>query len=172
MNSRRATSFSVAVIRVVAVVAVLAVVGCAAKQKPAPRPRAQPRGLALFVDAPIVTTSSGATCAPDVAEGIAPRFRSAAATAFTEVGFRVADAASAAAFVAEVGVEVDYCSEAGIVSGTTALTLKQKDAGSVWRGQATGDQARGETAASTLRELVDQMLYDPGVIETIQQARR
>jgi hypothetical protein len=168
MQPRRASSFPAFVCCLLLVVGG----GCAAKQKPPPRPRAQPRGLALFVQEPAVKTASGAACAPAVTEEVGPRFRSAATTAFTEAGFRVADSADGAAFVVVLGVEIDYCSDAGIVSGTTALTLKGSGAGNVWRGQATGDQARGETAASTLRELVEQMLYDPGVIQTTEQARR
>jgi hypothetical protein len=156
----------------VAIVVAAIVGGCAAPQKPAPRPRAQPRGLALYVAEPTVTTTTGTACATTVTEGIGPRFRSAATTALTEAGFRVADAADGAAFVAHVALDVDYCSDAGIVSGTTALTLKQKGTTSVWRGQATGDQARGETATSTVRELVEKMLFDPQVIDATEAARR
>jgi hypothetical protein len=156
-----------------ALLAVVAVslAGCAEKQKASPRPRAEPGGAGLFVAEPVLKTASGVECAAAVTDGIAPRFRSAAKTALTEVGFRMADAAESAAFVTELSLEVDYCSEAGIVSGTTALVLGRKDNPGLWRGQATGDQARGETALSTVRELVEQMLYDPDVVEAAAAAR-
>ncbi len=148
------------------------VVGCATpKAAPVARARAAPDGLGVVVGEPTVRLVSGTSCDASVTEGAAARFRSAAVSALTGAGFSVVTDETQQAFAAELDLEITYCSNAGIVSGSTALELKKKAGGSVWRGQAVGDQARGETAASTMSELVETMLFDPRVIKATKDAR-
>ncbi|HEY1100429.1 MAG TPA: hypothetical protein VGF99_15930 [Myxococcota bacterium] len=145
---------------------------CAEKQAvPTARAKADPAGLGVVIVEPTVRVTSGTSCAPSVTDGAAARFKSAATAALSTAGFTIVTDEKDQAFAAALDLEVDYCSDAGIVSGTTALELKRKSGGGVWRGQAVGDQARGETAASTLNELVETMLFDPRVIKATKEAR-
>ena len=102
-----------------------------------------------------------------------PRHQSvpvAAQTALTQVGFRGTEEADAP-YTAILALEGNYCSDAGIVSGTTALDLqKQKHSASVsiWHGEAKGDQARAETATSTLDELMNKLIYAPAVVNALK----
>lgn len=179
-STTRAPGFAAVVARGVArgvvgffaVASLAAGVGCAEKQKPLPPPKADPAGLGVVVGAPAVTLVAGTSCADTVTQGVGERFAAATTSALTGAGFSVVAADADNAFSADLALEIDYCSDAGIVSGTTALTLNRKGGGSVWRGQATGDQARGETAKSTLAELVETMLYDPRVIKATETARQ
>jgi hypothetical protein len=152
--------------------AFLVLVACSTPPKPVPVAKASPAGLGLHVADPGVRVVTGATCGEEATRGTAERFKSAATSALARAGFTIATAEADAAFVAALDLEIDYCSEAGIVSGTTALELKHRGGATVWRGQAVGDQARGETAASTLSELVEGMLYDPRVIKATDDARK
>ena len=152
--------------------ALLVLVACSTPPKPVPVAKASPAGLGLLVAEPGVRVVTGATCGEEATRGTAERFKSAATSALARAGFSIATTEADAAFVAALDLEIDYCSEAGIVSGTTALELKRKGGAAVWRGQAVGDQARGETAASTLSELVEGMLYDPRVIKATDDARK
>jgi hypothetical protein len=157
--------------------------GCAEKQK-VTRPVANVRGIGLSISEPTVRLASGTSCADDAQTGVEDRFRAAARSALSQAGFAVTDD-PAAAMAAALEIEIDYCSAAGIVSGTTALELRRvappaagaapdapRVTSTVWRGQTKGDQAKGETASSTLLELVEVMLYDPGVIAATETARR
>ena len=148
------------------------VVGCASTPDAPIKPRAKPAGAGLALGDPKVSVAPGTTCSPDLALGIASRFKSAASGALSKAGFHVVDetAGGAAPYGAGLEIEVSYCSDAGIVSGSTALELK-KGGASVWRSQATGDQARPETAASTMAELVDNMLDDPSVATMFAAAK-
>jgi hypothetical protein len=161
----------------------LLALGCAEKQKVV-RPKANPQGIGIAVVEPTVRLASGTSCPETAKDGVADRFRSAARSALSRAGFEVTEE-SAAAMAAGLEIEIDYCSAAGIVSGTTALELRRitppsNDAApdaprvqaTIWRGQAQGDQARGETANSTLVELVETMLFDPNVIAATEGVRR
>ena len=137
--------------------------------KPEPPPRAKPAGVGVRVPMPQVKLAEGTTCTPEAITGVDARFLSAAQTALTQTGFRVTEEADAP-YTAVLALEVNYCSDAGIVSGTTALDLqKQKHAASVsvWHGEAKGDQARAETASSTLDELMNKLLYAPAVVKAL-----
>jgi hypothetical protein len=131
-----------------------------------PPPRAKPAGAGVVVAAPTVRVASGQPCPADASTAIALRFASAASGALGNAGFKVVPEGTAAPYAAGLDIEVSYCSEAGIISGTTALELK-KDGAPIWRSQASGDQANGDTAASTLNELIDKMLGDPAVIAAV-----
>ncbi len=155
-----------------AIFAVSVALGCAEKQVVPVVPKASPQGLGVMVSEPTVRLAAGTTCGETATTGAADRFKSAATGALTKAGFSVVTTEAEQAFAAALDLEIDYCSDAGIVSGTTSLELKRKTGASVWRGQAVGDQARGETAASTMAELVDAMLYDPRVIKATEDARR
>ena len=155
-----------------AITVATALCGCAEKQKPVPRAKASPAGLGVVVAIPTVRVAAGTTCADTVTQGAAERFRAAAVGALTSAGFSVVTDPAEQAFTAALDLEVDYCSDAGIVSGTTALVFQRKTGASVWRGNAVGDQARGETASSTMNELIETMLYDARVIQATQDARR
>jgi hypothetical protein len=150
----------------------VAPVACRTPPPPAAPAKASPAGLGVVVADPGVRVVSGTACGEDATRGTAERFKSAATSALARAGFTVAPTEADAAFVAALDLEIDYCSDAGIVSGTTALELKRKGGAAVWRGQAVGDQARGETAASTMSELVEGMLSDPRVIKATEDARK
>lgn len=152
--------------------AVVSLIACRTPPPPAAPAKASPVGLGVVVVDPGVRVVGGTTCGEDATRGTADRFKSAATSALARAGFTIATAEADAAFVAALDLEIDYCSDAGIVSGTTALELKRKGGAAVWRGQAVGDQARGETAASTMNELVEGMLYDPKVIKATEDARK
>ncbi len=141
------------------------VIACPAAEVKPTRAKASAKGAGVAVADPTVRIAAGTTCPEGTAESVGPRMKSATAGALTSGGFKVVDGAEAekAPYTTGLDIEITYCSEAGIVSGTSALELK-RGGGSVWRQQATGDLARGETAASTLNELVEIMLYDPAVI--------
>jgi hypothetical protein len=156
----------------IALAVTAAVSGCAEKQKPLPPAKASPEGLGVVVAVPTVRVAAGTTCADTVTQGAAERFKAAAVGALTRAGFSVVTDPAEQAFTAALDLEVDYCSDAGIVSGTTAMELQRKTGASVWRGQAVGDQARGETASSTMNELIETMLYDARVIKATQDARK
>ena len=145
---------------------------CAEQQKVVAAPqRAQPDGLGVMLAEPTVHVAAGTSCGETVTQGAAERFKAATAGALTNAGFSVVTDEKEQAFTAQLDLEIDYCSAAGIVSGTTGLELKKKAGASIWRGQAVGDQARGETAASTISELVDKMLFDARVIKATKDAR-
>lgn len=148
--------------------ALTSTLACETARPPPMRAKAQPKGVGVVVIDPVVKVAGGTTCPDGVTDGIGDRFKSATSGALTNGGFRVVDDAvdSKAPYRAAIEVAVEYCSDAGIISGTSVLELKQGGA-SVWRASATGDQARGETAASTLGELVERMLYDPAVIAAL-----
>jgi len=146
-------------------------VGCAEKQKPQARPKATPAGFGVLVTDPIVRVAAGTTCPEGVAAGVGERFKSSATGALTNAGFAIVSAPGSEAFTANLELEVNYCSDAGIVSGSTAFDLKRASGASVWRGQATGDQARAETADSTIAELFETMLFDERVIEATKGSR-
>jgi hypothetical protein len=152
--------------------AVVSLAACRTPPPPAAPAKASPAGLGVMVADPGVRVIAGTTCGEEATRGTADRFKSAATSALARAGFTIATAEADAAFVAALDLEIDYCSDAGIVSGTTALELKRKGGAAVWRGQAVGDQARGETAASTMSELVEGMLYDPKVIKATDDARK
>lgn len=144
------------------------VIACPAAEVKPTRERASPKGAGVAVGDPTVRVAAGTTCPEGTAESVGPRMKAATSGALTNGGFKVVDGADAAnaPYNTALDIEITYCSEAGIVSGTSALELK-RGGGSVWRQQATGDLARGETAASTLNELVEIMLYDPAVIAAL-----
>lgn len=152
------------------VAAAIALSACATPApKPEPPPRAKPAGTGVRVPLPVVTLAEGTTCTPESIAGVDARFLTAAQTALTQVGFRVTEETDAP-YTAILALEVNYCSDAGIVSGTTALDLqKQKKAASVsiWHGEAKGDQARAETATSTLDELMNKLIYAPAVVNAL-----
>ena len=141
------------------------VIACPAAEVKPTRAKASPKGAGVAVVDPTVRVAAGTTCPEGTAESVGPRMKAATSGALTNGGFKVVDGADAekAPYSTALDIEITYCSEAGIVSGTSALELR-RSGGSVWRHQATGDLARGETAASTLNELVEVMLYDPAVI--------
>jgi hypothetical protein len=149
--------------------AVSAVCSCA-EDKAYVRPVARPNGMGVQVAPPGVSIAAGTTCAPNVVDGIADRFQSAAQDALTNVGFAVVSH-EGTPLHAKLTLIVDYCSEAGIVSGSTSLSLEKSGQGTVWSGQTTGDQARAETANSTLQELVGRMVLDERVIKATEHAR-
>ena len=151
------------------IVGVLAlVIACPAAEVKPTRPKAAAKGAGVSVAEPVVRIAAGTTCPDGTAESVGPRMKSATSGALTHGGFKVVGGADAdkAPYTTALDIEITYCSDAGIVSGTSALELKH-GGGSVWRQQATGDLARGETAASTLSELVEIMLYDPAVIAAL-----
>lgn len=92
-------------------------------------------------------------CAPNVHEGLGERFQEAARSALGAAGWTVVDTSASHQFTARLVVETDYCSDVGIISGTTSLTLLE-DGKAAGTARATGDQANGETIASTMEELV------------------
>jgi len=149
-----------------AVVATLICATACVTEKPALRERAKPAGRGLFVVAPETKVVAGTSCGDSVVEGISDRFKSATAGALSNAGFGVVSDEKAP-MSAKVELTIDYCSDAGVVSGSTALSLERTGKGMVWRGQVTGDQARGETAASTMNELVEKMLWDDNVIRAL-----
>ena len=169
----RARLSTVAHFTLLSIVSVALFSACAEKQKvaaAAPK-RADPDGLGVVIAEPTVHVAAGTSCGDTVTQGAAERFKSATAGALTKAGFAIVTDEKEQAFTAQLDLEIDYCSDAGIVSGTTALELKRKAGSSVWRGQAVGDLARGETASSTVSELVEGMLFDPRVIKATKEAR-
>ena len=168
----RANLSTVAHFSLLSVVSVVLLSACAEKQKVAAAPmRADPDGLGVVIAEPVISVAAGTSCGETVTQGAAERFKSATAGALTKAGFAVVTDEKEQAFIAQLELEIDYCSDAGVVSGTTALQFKRKTGASVWRGQAVGDQARGETASSTVSELVEGMLFDPRVIKATKEAR-
>ena len=128
-----------------ALTAFVFVVGCAvgcAEEKKVVRQHAQPKGTGLFVAAPVAKVVPGTSCAEDIVNGISERFRSAAAGALSNAGFGVVNDEKAP-LSAKIEITVDYCSDAGIVSGSTALSLEKEGKGMIWRGQVTGDAIKG-----------------------------
>jgi hypothetical protein len=155
-----------------ALVSAITLAACGTTPKPVAVPKASPAGIGIVIADPAVRLAAGTTCSEDATRGIADRFKSAASSALARAGYTIATAEADAAFVAALDLETDYCSDAGIVSGTTNLELKRTNGDAIWRGKATGDQARGETAASTLGELVEGMLYDPQVIKATEATKK
>jgi hypothetical protein len=152
--------------RVAAIAVVLLVSSACAEKQKVERARGKPNGAGVVLVDPVAKLTSGTTCSDTVVADVAARSKDAAKTALTRAGFRITEDESAP-FAASISVEIGYCSDAGIVNGATNLELAKKTsstASSIWRGDATGDLAKSETAASTMAELVDVMLDDPNVI--------
>ena len=158
--------------RIVLLIGALTVVsGCASPPKAAPAAeRASGAGHGLWVAEPTFHVVDGTACSAGTTDGIPARFAATASKAMTNAGFSLLDGGTREGFVLNLDLEVDYCSDAGIVSGTTTMTLLHHG-NAIWTARALGDQAKGETAASTIAELVDGMLLDPTVVRVTKQAR-
>jgi hypothetical protein len=146
------------------------VAGCAEKQRVV-RPRANPKGTAMAVDVTEPTVAAGTSCPEGISSGVAERAKRSASSALTAAGFRLSED-DKTAFAAVVNIEISYCSEAGIVNGATRLDLQYAPGGetvTLWGDSANGDMARPETMQSTLNELVERMVYDPGVIAAVDE---
>lgn len=152
--------------------AVIVVVGaCASPPKAAPAAvRASGAGHGIFVAEPTFHVVDGTACAAGTTDGIPARFASTASKAMTNAGFTLLEGGTREGFVLQLDLEVDYCSDAGIVSGTTSMSLLHHG-DAIWTARALGDQAKAETAASTIAELVDGMLLDSNVVRVTKQAR-
>lgn len=148
----------------------LLAMSCASTPKAAPPERASGAGLGMWVAEPTVHVVDGTTCSPTVTDGIPARFAQTASKAMTNAGFALLEGGTREGFVLKLDLEVDYCSDAGIVSGTTTMSVLHHGE-PIWTGRALGDQAKGETASSTIAELVDGMLLDPGVVRATKGAR-
>jgi hypothetical protein len=148
----------------------LLTMSCASTPKAAPVERASGAGLGIWVAEPTIHVVDGTTCSPTVTDGIPSRFAATASKAMTNAGFALLEGGTREGFVLTLDLEVDYCSDAGIVSGTTTMSVLHRGE-PVWTGRALGDQAKGETAASTIAELVDGMLLDSNVVRTTKGAR-
>lgn len=144
---------------------------CASPPKAAPTVmRANGGGHGVWVAEPTFHVVEGVACSAGTTDGIPARFSATASKAMTNAGFALLDGGTREGFVLQLDLEVDYCSDAGIVSGTTTMSLLHHG-DAIWSARALGDQAKGETAASTIAELVDGMLLDPTVVRVTKQAR-
>ncbi len=164
-GARRGTSI------LVVLTSALCVVGaCASAPKAAPAAvRASGAGHGIWVAEPTFHVVDGVVCSAGSTDGIPARFAATASKAMTNAGFELLDGGRRDGFVLQLDLEVDYCSDAGIASGTTTMSLLHHG-GAIWSARALGDQAKSETAASTIAELVDGMLLDPTVVRVTKQA--
>jgi hypothetical protein len=147
------------------------VAACAEKQRVV-RPRANPKGQGIAVEVVEPTITTGTSCPEGITAGVAARAKGAAESALTAAGFRISSEEKTT-FGAMVHIEISYCSEAGIVNGSTKLDLDYAPADEsviLWGDSANGDMAKPETMQSTLNELVERMTFDPGVIAAVDEA--